>query len=43
MPRVEGANVTSLADLGLTATMADVDLALKAAFVRVFDAETVTP
>jgi lipoyl(octanoyl) transferase len=28
--------VTSLADLGLTATMADVDLALKAAFEDVF-------
>jgi lipoyl(octanoyl) transferase len=30
--------VTSLADLGLTATMADVDLALRAAFEDVFGA-----
>jgi len=33
--------VTSLADLGLTATMADVDIALRQAFERVFSTETV--
>jgi lipoyl(octanoyl) transferase len=33
--------VTSLADLGLSATMADVDIALKAAFEEVFHAQAV--
>jgi lipoyl(octanoyl) transferase len=33
--------VTSLADLGLTATIADVDLALRAAFEDVFAAKTI--
>lgn len=33
--------VTSLADLGLSATMADVDIALKAAFEEVFQAHAV--
>jgi lipoyl(octanoyl) transferase len=33
--------VTSLADLGLTATMADVDLALRAAFEEVFCMKTI--
>ncbi len=32
--------VTSLADLGLTATMSDVDVALKRTFADVFGAET---
>ena len=35
---IAGHGVTSLADLGLTATMADVDLALKVAFEEVFGA-----
>ncbi len=33
---IQGHGVTSLADLGITATMADVDLALRAAFEDVF-------
>ncbi len=33
---IQGHGVTSLADLGLTATMADVDVALRAAFETVF-------
>ena len=35
---IQGHGVTSLADLGLTATMADVDVALRAAFETVFSA-----
>lgn len=38
---IAGHGITSLADLGLTATMADVDMALKVAFEEVFGA-TVT-
>jgi lipoyl(octanoyl) transferase len=33
---VRGHGVTSLADLGIRATMADADMALKAAFAEVF-------
>jgi lipoyl(octanoyl) transferase len=33
---ISGHGVTSLADLGLTATMADVDIALRVAFEEVF-------
>ena len=33
--------VTSIVDLGLPATMADADQALKTSFVRVFDARLV--
>ncbi len=36
---IEGYGVTSLVDLGLPVTMADVDLALRAAFESVFEAE----
>lgn len=35
--------VTSLVDLGITATMDDVDAALQSAFRKVFDVELVTP
>jgi lipoyl(octanoyl) transferase len=33
---ISGHGVTSLADLGVTATMADVDLALRRSFAKVF-------
>lgn len=35
--------VTSLQDLGITATIEDVDIALREAFERVFERQTVTP
>jgi lipoyl(octanoyl) transferase len=38
---ITGHGVTSMAALGLTATMADVDVALRAAFAEVFGRETV--
>ena len=37
---IEGHGVTSLVDLGLPATMADADLALRAAFEEVFEIPT---
>lgn len=40
---IQGHGVTSLADLGLIASMADVDLALRAAFEEVFGATTDEP